>query len=162
MPKIDSNESFRDTLASLSLQQQRLLGASFIKNVLDLTNDKHILLAQSVAATTGVSAEEMHEAYQSAHKGYMDMHPHSTMAELDWEKQADYFIAKACMTCLSPTYPEATKHHLAQIVSMYCQMARTCGSINHNGDYPSFENTEESTKKEINDHYRITSEFLEN
>ncbi len=162
MLKINSNANFRKALESLSLQQQRLVGARFIANVLDLTDDKHIIQAQSVAANSDATAEELHEAYQSAHASYMRTHPNSLMAELEWEKQTEHFITKACMACLAPTYPEASTHDLAQRVSMYCQMARTCGSINHDGDYPSFNNTEQMAKKEVNDQYRIVSEFLGN
>lgn len=38
MSKVTTNESLKDTLASHSLQQQRLIGACFIKNVLDLSD----------------------------------------------------------------------------------------------------------------------------
>jgi hypothetical protein len=160
MLKINSNEDFRKALESLPLQKQRLVGARFIANVLDLTNDKHIIQAQSIASKSDATAEELHEAYQEAHASYMHTNPDSTMAELDWAKQTEHFITKACMACLAPTYPEASTHDLAQRVSMYCQMARTCGSINHDGDYPSFTNTEELAKKEVNDQYRIAAEFL--
>ena len=84
------------------------------------------------------------------------------MHALVWEKQAEHFIAEACMTCLAPAYPEAKTHHLAQSVSMYCLMARTCASINHEGNYPTFGTSEDVVKKEINEQYRIVNEFLEN
>ena len=45
MSKVTTNESFMESLASLSLQQQRLIGARFIKSVLDLTEDRHIIHA---------------------------------------------------------------------------------------------------------------------
>ncbi|NOQ89705.1 MAG: hypothetical protein GQ549_02035, partial [Gammaproteobacteria bacterium] len=56
MSKITTNESFMNALASLSLQQQRLVGARFIKNVLELTKDKHIIHAQSIAVTSDAKA----------------------------------------------------------------------------------------------------------
>ena len=162
MSKITTNESFIDALASLSLQQQRLVGASFIKNVLDLTEDKHIIHAQSIAATSDAKAEDLLDAYHSVHTSYVKTNPRSDMHALVWEKQAEHFVAEACMTCLAPSYPEASLHHLAQRVGMYCLMARTCASINHEGDYPSFETSEEVIKKEVDDQYRIINEFLEN
>jgi hypothetical protein len=41
-------------------------------------------------------------------------------------------------------------------------MARTCASINHEGDYPTFETSEEVVKKEVNEQYRVLNEFLDN
>lgn len=162
MSKITTNEGFRDALASLSLRQQRLVGASFIKNVLDLTKDNHIIQAQSIAATSDTKAEDLLDAYDSVHTSYVKTNPRSGLNALDWKKQAEHFIAEACMTCLAPAYPEASTHHLAQRVSMYCLMARTCASINHDGNYPTFETSEEVMKKEVNEQYRIVNEFLEN
>ena len=162
MPKISSNESFRKALTFLSHKQQRLLGACFIKNVLDLTTNKQIIQAQTVAASSDATTDEIQQAYHSAHSSYIESHPHSGLDALDWAKQAEYFIAKACMTCLDPACQEGPSHHLAQRVSMYCMMARTCANINHDGDYPTFDNTEEVTKKEVDDQYRIVNDFLEN
>lgn len=151
-----------DALASLSPQQQRLVGAYFIKHVLDLTKDNNIIHAQSIAATSDAKAEDLLDAYHSAHTSYVKSNPRSGLNALDWGKQAEHFVAEACMTCLAPTYPEASKHHLAQSVSMYCLMARTCSSINHEGDYPTFNTSEEVMKKEVDEQYRILNEFLEN
>lgn len=162
MSKITTNESFQEALASLSLKQQRLVAARFIKNVLDLTKDKNIIHAQSIAATSDAKAENLSDAYHSVHTSYVKTNPRSDMHALVWEKQAEHFIAEACMTCLAPTYAEASAHHLAQRVSMYCLMARTCASINHESNYPTFETSEEVVKKEINEQYRIVNEFLEN
>ena len=162
MSKVTTNESFIVALASLSLQQQRLVGASFIKNVLNLTKDSHIIHAQSIAATIDAKAEDLLDAYYSVHTSYVKTNPRSGLNALDWEKQAEHFVAEACMTCLAPAYPEASTHHLAQRVSMYCLMARTCASINHEGDYPTFETSEEMMKREVNEQYRIVNEFLEN
>jgi len=161
MSKITTNESFINALSSLSLQQQRLVGASFIKNVLDLTKDKHIIHGQSIAATSDAKAEDLLDAYHSVHTSYVKTNPRSDMHALDWKRQAEHFVAEACMTCLAPTYLEASTHHLAQRVSMYCLMARTCDSINHEGDYPTFETSEEVMKKEVNEQYRIVNEFME-
>ncbi len=162
MSKITTNKSFIEALSSLSLQQQRLVGASFIKNVLDLTEDEHIIHAQSIAATSDAKAEDLLDAYHSVHTSYVKTNPRSDMHALDWAKQTEHFVAEACMTCLAPAYPEASTHQLAQRVSMYCLMARTCSSINHEGDYPTFETSEEVIKKEVNDQYRIVEKFLEN
>jgi hypothetical protein len=162
MSKIATNESFQEALSSLSLQQQRVVGARFIKNVLDLTKDNNLKRAQSMASNSEATAEDLLEAYHLAHTSYVKTNPRSGLNLLDWKKQAEHFVAEACLTCLAPTYQEASTHHLAQKVSMYCNMARTCASINHDANYPTFENTEEVLKKEVDDQYRIVNEFLEN
>ncbi len=161
MSKISSAEDFRKALIALSLPLQRLVAARFIKNVLDLTTDKKLIAAQTIAASSDSTDDELKQAYNMAHSSYIESHPHAEMIALDWKKQADYFIAKACMTCLDPASLKDLKHHLALRVSMYCMMARTCASINHDGDYPTFDNTEELTKKEVDDQYRIAGEFMQ-
>jgi DNA polymerase II small subunit/DNA polymerase delta subunit B len=65
------------------------------------------------------------------------------------------------MHCLSPTYYDAEKHHLAERVSTYCIMARTCASIDHEGKYPKFTETEDLVKKEIDTQYEILSKYLD-
>jgi hypothetical protein len=65
------------------------------------------------------------------------------------------------MHCLAPTYYEASKHHLAERVSMYCLMARTCASIDHEGNYPKFTDTEDRVKKEVDAQYEILGNYLE-
>jgi hypothetical protein len=53
------------------------------------------------------------------------------------------------------------KHHLAERVSTYCIMARTCASIDHEGNYPKFTETEDLVKKEIDAQYDILGEYLD-
>jgi len=50
---------------------------------------------------------------------------------------------------------------LAERVSMYCIMARTCASIDHEGNYPKFTDTEDLVTKEIDAQYEILSKYLE-
>ena len=66
MKRITSTKSFRKALTSLSLLQQRLVGACLIKNVLDLTKNKMIiegkfLLMSDEAITDLVGAERIAE-----------------------------------------------------------------------------------------------------
>jgi hypothetical protein len=65
------------------------------------------------------------------------------------------------MHCLAPTYYDAKMHHLAERVSTYCIMARTCASIDHEGDYPKFTETEDLVKKEIVTQFEILSKYLD-
>ncbi len=162
MDKISSNEAFKNALSSLSLAQQRQVGARFIANVLDLTDGSCTKHAQSIAEKSDVTAEELEHAYHEVHLVYVATHPRSDLAEMEFGKQAAHFVAEACMVCLAPTYGGNRKQHLAEKVAMYCRMARTCSRIQHEQDYPKLADAEESLKKEIDAQYRILTEFLEN
>jgi len=160
MPKISTNEDFKKALSSLSLAQQRQVSARFVANVLDLTNDPEVKSGQEIAEKAGATAEELSNAYHSVHAVYLATHPRSWFTELDYAKQAAHFVAEACMVCLSPTYHDL-HHHVADRVAMYCQMARTCSAIQHEGEYPKFAGVEEAVKKLVDSQYRILSEYLE-
>ncbi len=162
MDKIASNDAFKKALSSLSLAQQRQLGARFIANVLDLTDGSCTKHAQGIAKKSDVTAEELENAYRAVHSVYVATHPHSDLSELDYKKQAAHFVAEACMVCLAPTYEKSRTHHVAEKVAGYCRMARICSSIQHEDEYPKFLNAEESLKKEMVAQYQILSEFLEN
>ena len=162
MGKITSNEAFKEALSSLSLAQQRQVGARFIANVLDLTEGSCTKHAQMVAEKSDLTAEELESAYHAVHSAYIATHPHSDLAELDYRKQAAHFVAEACMVCLAPTYEKYRTHHLAEKVAGYCRMARICSSIQHEEEYPKFLEAEDLSKKEIDAQYRILTEFLAN
>ena len=160
MSKVSTNEDFKKALSSLSLAQQRQVGARFVANVLDLTDDPEVKNGQEIAEKAGATAEELNSAYHKVHAVYVATHPRSWFTELDYAKQAAHFVAEACMVCLSPTYHEA-HHHVAGRVAMYCQMARTCSAIQHEGEYPKFAGVEEAVKKLVDTQYQIVSEYLE-
>jgi Zn-finger protein len=160
--KISSVEAFKKALSSLSLAQQRQVGARFIANVLDLTAGSCTEHAQKVAEKSDITPEELANAYHAVHSIYVATHPSSGFSELDYRQQAAHFVAEACMVCLAPTYEEYRTHHLAEKVAGYCRMARICSSIQHEEEYPKFLDAEESVKKEMDAQYQILSEFLEN
>jgi len=159
--KITSNEVFNKALSSLSLARQRQVGARFIANVLDLTDGSCTKHAQSIAEKSDVTPEEIENAYHAVHSIYVRTHPRSHLSVLDFKKQGAHFVAEACMVCLAPNYQEVHTHHLAEKVAMYCRMARTCSSIQHEEEYPSFMDAEESLKTEMDAQYKILNEFLE-
>ena len=161
MSKIKSYEEFRQALSSLPLAKQRQVGAKFVRDVLDLTDNPLVKNGQEIAAKSGVTAEELNNAYQGVHTAYVATHPSSDLSALDYAKQAEHFVAEACMACLAPTFLETSTHHLAAKVAAYCQMARTCSAINHDGEYPGFSGVEEAVKKLVDSQYQILSEQLE-
>jgi hypothetical protein len=160
MAAITSVETFKQTLASLPLSKQRVLGARFVSNVMDIAEDPRIRNAQAVAGDPEASAEELQQAYRSAHAAYVENNPRSGFEELDWKKQAAHFVAEACMVCLAPAYSEVQMYHVAEKAASYCQMARVCSSVSHEGEFPSFIDADEAVKKEIHAQYRIADDFL--
>jgi hypothetical protein len=63
MSKISTSEECRKALSSLSLAQQRQVGARFVANVLDLTDDPQVKNGQEIAGKPGVTADELNDAY---------------------------------------------------------------------------------------------------
>jgi len=161
MSKIATGEACRQAFASLSLAQQRRVGARFVGNVLDLTDDPQVKNGQEIAGKEGVTADELNDAYESVHAAYLATHPRSGCTELDYKQQAAHFVAEACMICLSPTYPERHTPHVADRVAMYCQMARHFSAIKQHEGYPKFDGVEEAVKKEVDTQYQILGEYLE-
>ena len=159
MSEVKGHKSFQEVLSGLTVTQQRQIGALFIENVLDLTDEARLKSAQQIAAKSGVTAEELVDAYHSVHAIYTQTHPRSDLSELDYTKQAVHFIAEACLICLSPTYPEAKIQRIAEKTAMYCRMARTCASIMHDEDQPDLGETEKALQDEIKAQYRIVNEF---
>ena len=159
MATVSTYNGFRDTLASLTLSQQRQVGSRFIANVLDLAHDPRLRQVVDVAARADATAEELQLAYRTAHTVYVETHPRSDLAELDFDRQAAHFVAEACMTCLGPMYPEATTHHLGQKVALYCRMARTCSSIAHKADKADFSSVEVAADAIVEDQYAILNKF---
>jgi hypothetical protein len=162
MTNITTNETFRESLSSLTVAQQRAVGARFIKNVLDLAHDSCIKEAQAILdKIDDISAEDLERAYRSARSVYVHTSPRSHFSLLDYKQQSEHFVAEACLHCLAPTYYEDKRNHLAERVSMYCLMARTCASIDHKGNYPKFTDTEDLVKKEVDAQYEILGEYLD-
>jgi hypothetical protein len=160
MPQIDSNQAFQQALADLSVQQQRQVGAKFIGNVLDLTTEPRFRDVLALLEKPTPTAQELLDGFHSIHALYVQTHPRSDLSQLDYARQAEHFIAEACLVCLSPVYEETKIHHLAQKAAIYCCMARTCAGIKHDEEAPQLSQSEQMLSKEIQDQYRLLSEFL--
>jgi hypothetical protein len=160
MSQIRSQHAFQQTLADLPVKRQRQVGAKFIGNVLDLTSDPRFRDALMLLEKPDLTANELLDGYHSIHALYVQTHPRSDLSQLDYARQAEHFIAEACLVCLSPVYEETKIHHLAQKAAMYCCMARTCAGIKHEEEVPQLAEAQEMLAKEIQDQYRLLSEFL--
>jgi hypothetical protein len=160
MKEIKDYKSFQAALSDLSVSDQRQISARFIAHVLDLTENPRLKDAQQTAMKPDLSAEELMDTYHRVHTIYVQTHPRSDLSEVDYTKQAVHFITEACLVCLSPTYPEAKIHHIAEKAAMYCRMARTCANILHDEDQPNLENTAKALQKEIEVQYQLVNQFL--
>lgn len=162
MAEIRNMNAFSRALEALSLEEQRLVGARFLAEVLDLTDDEGIKQAQKVAANSEASPEELMAAYHHAHHAAVLSSLHSDLELVNWRKQAAFFVAKACASCLSPVHEGTKWCHLALNVSHYCRMARTCASIEHEQTEPSLSVAEDALNKQIRTQFKILSDFLDN
>jgi len=158
--KITDLKTFKKALSTLTLAQQRQVGARFVENVLDLTDGRCTKHAQSLAAQSDISPEELEMAYNAVHAVYVTTHPRSHFSELVFSQQAAHFVAEACMTCVAPTYSALPTHHLAENAASYCRMARICASIEHDKENPSLANAEKAMNKEMNTQFQILTEYL--
>jgi hypothetical protein len=160
MTQIESQRAFQQALAELLVKQQRQVGAKFIGNVVDLTSDPRFRDVLTLLTKSDLTAEQLLDGYHSIHALYVQTHPRSDLSQLDYARQAEHFVAEACLVCLSPVYEETKVHHLAQKVAMYCCMARTCAGIKHEEEVPQLAQSQKMLAQEIQDQYRLLSEFL--
>ena len=160
METVNTNTDFVKTLASLSLSEQRYIGAKFISSTLDIIDEQHLKNIMNSINKNGNSAEELHSAYKMAHSIYIENHPQSGLLEINFIHQAVHMVAEACMTCLAPIYQEATTLHLAQKVAMCCRMAITCWYMPHDQDSPSFSQAEIEVTKIIQAQYTLLNSYL--
>ena len=161
MDKITNNETFKKTLSVLPLNQQRQIGARFVENVLDLTDERCTQNVKNLAKKSDITPEELEMAYHVVHSVYVATHPRSDLTELDYCKHAAHLVAEACMNCVSPTYGERKIHHLAENVASYCRMARICSSLHQGKENPNFSDAEEAMNKEMEAQFKILNSFLE-
>jgi hypothetical protein len=159
--KIADNETFHKVLSSLPLNQQRQIGARFVANVLDLTDERCTRNVQNLAQKSEITPEELEMAYQAVHSVYVTTNPRSGFDELDYAKQAAHLVAEACMTCVSPTYTGRKTFHIAENVAKYCRMARICSSLHQGRENPDFSRAEEAMNKEMAAQFDILNSYLE-
>jgi len=161
MSEINDIDTFKKTLSSLPLKQQRQVGARFIANVMDLTDGQCTKQAQMLAAESDVTPEALEAAYHAVHAVYVSTHPRSHFSEIDYNMQAAHFVAEACMTAVGPVYSEQGKYFIAENVASYCRMARLCSAIHHGSGSPDLSLAQKELDKEMNAQYAILNQYLE-
>ncbi|MCG6940840.1 MAG: hypothetical protein LJE69_06285 [Thiohalocapsa sp.] len=164
MAEIKDQESFARALRALTVSQQRQVGARFVAHVLDLSNRPRFAAAQQVAASADAGAAMLADAYHWVHAIYVSTHPRSDLAELDYAKQAEHFIAEALLICLAPTYSEVREVHIAEKAAVYCRMARMCANMPHGepgeGAPGSLGQAEQALGREIEAQFAVVEAFV--
>lgn len=160
MGKITTMEEFRQAIESLSLDQQRIVAARFVADVLELTDDERIKQAQKVAADPKATPDAVMSAYHSAWHAAMESSVHSDMELIDWRKHTAHFVAKACAESLAPAHPGITLRHLATNVASHCRMARLCASIEHEEAQPSLADAEAALNRQIQTQFEILGSYM--
>jgi len=161
MTKISTMKEFKQALENLSLDQQRVVAAHFVADVLDLTQNNQVKLANKVAADPNASPEALMSAYHSAWHAALESSMHSGMELIDLHKQTAHFVAKACAESLAPSHQGIKWRHLAFNAASHCRMARLCDSIEHEEEHPSLSAAEETLNKQIQTQFEILDAFLE-
>ena len=151
MATIQSDTEFKSALSSLSLEQQRRVGALFVESVIDLSDNPKVRKAVNTASSTDLTVDEINDGFQAAKSAAIESY---TLCgrEADWLKQASHFVASAAAVCLTPQDQSSQCSDLAWSTAMNARMARNCESIAHG---------KESDHEEASRQYRILQTFLD-
>jgi hypothetical protein len=152
MPKISNDHDLRGAVNKLPADQQRLLGASFVKSVIRLSTEPRVARAVETALNPEATDSDLEDAFRAAKS-----HATKTYAECgrdtNWLAQADHFVAEAAAAALTPEslLPEKSANR-AWKAAVQSRMAVNCASM---------EEEEGETASEMERQYRIADEFLE-
>lgn len=156
-----NSNSFKEALAALPVERQRRVAARFIEKVLDLADERCMNNIVSLFKEEEVDSDVLAMAYRRAQSIYVETHPGSDLAELNFCLQAKHFVAEACRTCVTPGYEREKECHLAQKVAMYCRMARTCSGLHQEGEEADFPQGEAAAKRCVEEQYEVLRAFLD-
>lgn len=127
MTATTNDKDFRKSLDGLAVAQQRAVGARFIQNVRDLSDDERIDFAIKIALDVDSNDAEIAAAFKSAKSAVLDCYTRCG-ADADWGMQAGYFVARAAGAVMTPEKDLAGSNPAWQ-AAMHCRMARTCAVI---------------------------------
>jgi len=149
MASISNDQELKQALDRLDVTQQRVVGALFVENVLDLSNDERIGKAVKLALDPAADSDVLKSAQKSVTNAILESHARCG-AEGDWKDQATYFVGRAAAACLMPK-PRSTGKDPAWQAALSSRMARTSAAIDSDGGMPE----QESAKQ-----FQILSSYL--
>ena len=147
---ISNDGEFRDALAGLNLQQQRVVGSQFVKHVLELSDDPRVAQSLQAATDTEIGEAALSLVRRSVKAASLDAHTRCG-ADGEWTDQAGYFVARAAEACLEPEERSGSKGP-AWKAAMSARMARTCLAV---------ESDEDSHDVESRAQYQILTSYLD-
>ena len=152
---IQNDQELKQTLAALSVDEQRLLAAQFVESVAHLNQDPLIERALKVARVKKHSSSEFEksefdEAYSRIKSLAVTTYT-ACGADADWPAQAAHFVATATRACLTPMEQLGKNKNLAWKCAMQTRMAKNCEMIDSDSD---------SIDNEAQKQYAITNAFL--
>ncbi|MCG8426343.1 MAG: hypothetical protein MI754_03180 [Chromatiales bacterium] len=150
MTTITNDQELRSALDTLSLEQQRAVGARFANSIAALTNNPRLTKCLENAMEPDASSEEREEAYKAAKSIAVKTYT-ACGRDADWTAQAEHFVAAACAAALTPDSLITEKQNLAWKAAIQARMAQNCMMI---------ENGEGEVENEAIKQYEITAEFL--
>jgi len=139
MSTISNDHEMKTQLDALDPTQQRLVGARLVESVLDLSKDERIQQALKTALDPTATDEQLKAALKSANQATLEGHTRCGAAG-DWTDQANYFVGRALVACLTPQVRKEGKNPAWQ-AALSCRMARTSAAIDQDSDNPLQENT---------------------
>lgn len=148
MKQITNDVEFKQSLQSLNFSQQRVLGAGFVKQVMNLCADDRLKRVIDIAADENATQDDLATALKSAKSITFDCHTRCG-AEGNWTEQAGYFVARAAIATVTPE-PQSKSGGPAWQAAMSTRMALTSAQI----DKDSTELTDNEWQ------YKLLSDFL--
>lgn len=152
MSTITNDNEFKSILGKLTTVQQRIVGALFVENVLNLCDDRRIKNAIAAAKNSATSLDELAAAHKSAKAASVERFT-PCGKDADWLKQAGHFVAEASATCVTPDEQLMQMDNLAWNTAMHARMAKTCETIAAG---------EGSENQEREQQYQILGNFMKN
>jgi hypothetical protein len=160
MAEITNMQQFREALESLPDDEQRLLGARFLAEVMDLTDDERLKNVCAILGKADASADELLTAFHWAQSVAVELSLRSGMDLVDFHRQAASLVAQGCAACASPKREAASPWPRAWNVAHYCRAARICASMAHEQDEGALANAEKELVKAAERQYQLAAERL--
>jgi len=148
MKQISNDADFKQSLQSLSYDQQRIVATQFVEHVLALCTDDRLKRVVDTGLNEKATQDDLSNALKSAKSITFDCHTRCG-AEGNWSEQAGYFVARAAIAALTPE-PQSKSGGPAWQAAMSSRMAQTSVQI----DSDSSDLTDNKWQ------YKILSDFL--
>ena len=151
MSLIRDDTAFKQAIDAMPLAQQRVLGARFVDDVFELTDDFRLKRALKCAESGTASDAELLEAYRDA-KG-VEVETYTACGHMvDWRTMATHYVASAIAACVAPLSTIVPGiDSPAYDAAMASRMAKNCERL-ANGDHGECHEMERQ--------YEIMSKYL--